>query len=177
MSLQNELIAASTSAMLAHMNKVRKVRFESDTFKPPSLPPPPSDPLLSNSENWPASFRESIDKALDRAWAPGTLKTYAHSIRTFLAFCSKHHIPNEQVFPSSDYLICAFVASQGETVAQSTIKNYISGIRAWHIRNGYASSRSDRLNLLARATRPLANKKPPPPPRLNRDAPCSRRTP
>lgn len=46
-------------------------------------------------------------------------------------------------------------------MAQSTIKNYISGIRAWHIRNGYAFSRSDRLNLLTRASRPLANKNPP----------------
>lgn len=164
MSLKDELIAASTSAMLAHMNKARKVHFEPHVFIPPPLPSPPSGIQIPHNEEWPASFKESIDKALDRAWAPATLKNYSHSIKTFLAFCAKHHIPDGQIFPSSDYLICAFVASQSETVAQSTIKNYISGIRAWHIRNGYAFSRSDRLNLLARATRPLANKKAPRPP-------------
>lgn len=162
MSLADKLIAASTSAMLQHMSKKRKVHFDPGTFKPPSLPLPPSH--INTPDDWPVSFRESIDKALDRAWAPATIKTYAHSIKTFLSFCSKHNIPDEQVFPSSDYLLCAFIAAQKETVAQSTIKNYLSGIRAWHIRNGYSFSRSDRLNLLARASRPLANKKPPRPP-------------
>lgn len=163
MSLADELIAASTSAMLQHMNKARKVRFRPEPYTPPSLPAPPIQINIDNPDVWPVSFRESIDKALDQAWAPATVKTYAHSIKTFLAFCAKHHIPDAQVFPSSDYLLCAFIAAQKETVAQSTIKNYLSGIRAWHIRNGYSFSRSDRLNLLAKSSRPLANKKPPAP--------------
>lgn len=162
MSLQDKLIAASTSAFNEAMSRHRKVRFHPDSFKPPSLPPIPHSVFAS--EDYPESFRVSIDKALDSAWAPGTLKNYAHSIKTFLAFCAKHHIPEQLIFPSSDYLVCAFVAGQQNTVSQSTIKNYISGIRAWHVRNGYAFSRSDRLNLLTRASRPLANKKPPRPP-------------
>lgn len=162
MSLPDKLIAASTTAFNEAMGRHRKVRFHPDSFKSPSLPPIPTPAIPS--EDWPESFRLSIDKALDNAWAPGTLKNYAHSIKTFIAFCNKHHIPDQLVFPSSDYLVCAFVASQQDSVSQSTIKNYVSGIRAWHVCNGYAFSRSDRLNLLTRASRPLANKKPPRPP-------------
>lgn len=65
MSLADELIAASTSAMLQHMNKKRKVHFDPGTFKPPSLPRPPAH--INTPDDWPVSFRESIDKALDRA--------------------------------------------------------------------------------------------------------------
>lgn len=159
---RNELIVAGNAVLLEHMRPTRRVHLLPRSYSPPSLPPPPRETLVDGV--WPESFQKSINKALDKAWASSTVKTYSHSIRTFLEFCKKHHIPPEQTFPSSDYLVCAFIAAQLETVSQSTIKNYISGIRAWHIRNGYAFSRSDRLNLLTRASRPLANKNPPRPP-------------
>lgn len=157
-----ELVTAGTAVLLEHMRPSRKVHLQPREYSPPSLPPPPRP--LSVDDTWPSSFHKSIDNALSKAWADSTIKNYSHSIKTFLEFCKKHHIPPEQTFPSSDYLVCAFIADQLETVSPSTIKNYISGICAWHIRNGYAFSRSDRLNLLARASRPLANKKPPRPP-------------
>lgn len=158
----DELIAAGTAVLLERMRPSRKVQFKPQEYTSPSLPPPPRP--LAIDPVWPSSFQSSIDKALDNAWADSTIKNYTHSINTFLAFCKKHRIPEELTFPSSDYLICSFIASQQETVSSSTIKNYISGIRAWHIRNGYTFTRSDRLNLLTRASRPLANKKPLRPP-------------
>lgn len=157
-----ELIKAGNDVLLEHMRPSRKVHLMPRAYSPPKLPPPPR--TLSVDGNWPESFGKSIDKALNSAWADSTIKSYSHSINVFLNFCKKYHIPSEQTFPSSDYLVCAFITEQLETVSQSTIKNYVSAIRAWHIRNGYAFSCSDRLNLLTRASRPLANKNPPRPP-------------
>lgn len=157
-----ELIKAGNDVLLEHMRPSCKVHLMPRAYSPPKLPPPPQ--TLSVDGTWPESFDKSIDKALNSAWADSTIKSYSHSIKVFLSFCKKYRIPAEQTFPSSDYLVCAFIAEQLETVSQSTIKNYVSAIRAWHIHNGYAFSRSDRLNLLTRASRPLANKNPPRPP-------------
>lgn len=110
MSLQDKLIAASTAAFNEALGRQRKVRFDPSSFKQPTLPPVPT--AINSPDNWPDSFHISIDKALDNAWAPGTIKNYTHSIKTFLAFCQKHHIPDQLIFPSSDYLVCAFIASQ-----------------------------------------------------------------
>lgn len=158
----DELIAAGTAVLLEYMRPSRKVHLQPHPYNPPKLPPAPSP--LTIDPVWPASFQVSIDAALDKAWADSTIKNYTNSINTFLAFCKKHRIPSELTFPSSDYLICSFIASQQDTVSPSTIKNYISGIRAWHVRNGHSFTRSERLNLLTRASRPLANKRPPRPP-------------
>lgn len=135
-----EFIKAGNDVLLEHMRPSRKVHLMPRAYSPPKLPPPPR--ALSVDGTWPESFDKSIDKALNSAWADSTIKSYSHSIKVFLNFCKKYRIPAEQTFPSSDYLVCAFIAEQLETVSQSTIKNYVSAIRAWHIRNGYAFSRS-----------------------------------
>lgn len=162
MSLDEILANAATSVLIEQMRPNRRVRIQPRSFVLPVLPPPPIQVPVDG--DWPESFRPSIDAALDRAWSAGTLKTYTSSINTFLKFCQSHRIPSDQTFPASDYLLCAFIAELSPTLSKNTISNYLSGIRAWHIRNGFPFARSDRLNLIAKASRPLSKPLPPRPP-------------
>lgn len=162
MSLEERLTNAAISVLREQLRPDRRVRIQPRAFVPPILPPPPIQ--IPSEGNWPESFRQSIDSALDRAWSPATIKTYKSSINTFLKFCQSHSIPASQTFPASDYLLCAFLASLSPALSKNTVKNYLAGIRAWHVRNGYPFTRSDRLNLLAKASRPLNKPAPPRPP-------------
>lgn len=81
MSLQDKLIAASTAAFNNALGRQRKVCFDPSSFKQPTLPPVPT--AINSPDNWPESFRISIDKALDNAWAPGTIKNYAQLNKNF----------------------------------------------------------------------------------------------
>lgn len=159
MSLEERLTKNMLAVLHEQLRPGRRVTIQTRAFVPPVLPPPPV-PLPLEGE-WPESFRKSIDAALDHAWSPATLKTYKSSINTFLNFCHKHRIPNSQIFPASDYLLCAFLANLSPSLSKHTVKNYLSGLRAWHVRNGFPFSRSDRLNLLAKASRPLHTPTPP----------------
>lgn len=162
MSLDDILANVATSVLIEQMRPDRRVRIQPRAFVLPVLPPPPVKVPVDG--NWPDSFCPSIDAALDRAWSAGTVKTYTSSINTFLKFCQSHRIPSEQTFPASDYLLCAFIAELSPSLSKNTISNYLCGLRAWHILNGYPFERSDRLNLIAKASRPLAKPLPPRPP-------------
>lgn len=162
MSLEDILTKAAVSVLVEQMRPERRVRIAPRPFVLPVLPPPPI-PVQPDAV-WPASFQESINSALDHAWAPATVKAYKGSVNTFLKFCHAHRIPPAHTFPASDYLLCAFLADLSPTLSKHTIKNYLAGIRAWHIRNGHPFARSDRLNLLAKASRPLSAPNAPRPP-------------
>lgn len=162
MSLQDILLDTATSVLETHMRPKRRVHLQTRGATRPLLPPPPIH--VPVEANWPKEFQTTIDAALATVWAPGTIKTYTSAINKFLAFCQDHQIPSEQAFPASDYLLCAFIASQPPHTSKNTIKNYLTGIRAWHVRNGYSFSRSACLNLLATASRPLSKPNPPRPP-------------
>lgn len=164
MSLDDILAKAATSVLIEQMWPDRRVRIQPRPFVLPVLPPPPTSVKVPVNGDWPESFAATINAALDRAWSAGTIKTYTSSINTFLKFCQTHRIPSDQTFPASDYLLCAFIAEVSPTLSKNTINNYLSGLRAWHIRNGYPFARSDRLNLIAKASRPLAKPLPPRPP-------------
>lgn len=162
MSLEDILTNAAVSVLVEQMRPNRRVHIEPRPFVLPVLPPPPVQ--VPQQADWPASFQASIDSALDRAWAPATVKAYKGSVNTFLKFCQQHRIPPAQTFPALDYLLCAFLADLSPNLSKHTVKNYLAGIRAWHIRNGYPFTRSDRLNLLAKASRPLSSPNAPRPP-------------
>ena len=101
---------------------------------------------------WPLDFQTNIQHALTIAWSPGTLKTYTSGIKAFLAFCETYRIPTKLVYPASEFLVCAFVASR-LGLASSTIKNYLAGLRAWHIQSNYPFPTSARISLIAKAPR------------------------
>ena len=122
---------------------------------PPITAPPHLDlfRLTNLSGPWPSSFLDSINNGLQRAWAPSTLKSYSTGIHSYLAFCRLHQIPTRLVFPTSEELLCAFVASKLE-LSPATLKNYINGLRAWHLKDNHTFPISDRVWAILRAPRP-----------------------
>lgn len=107
------------------------------------------DPLLQ----YPISFQQSIDDALKNAWVPATLKTYATGINAYVTFCRLHHIPSSLVYPSSEFLLCAFFASK-QSLSPATLKNYTADLRAWHIRGNHVFPTSERLKLIVKSLIP-----------------------
>ena len=129
-----------------------------DTF-PPRYPVAPLAlpirvPYIQSPDDfqWPQDFQTNIQTALTIAWSPGTLRTYTTGINAFLAFCETYRIPTKLVYPASEFLVCAFVASK-LGLASSTIKNYLAGLRAWHIQSNYTFPTSARISLIAKAPR------------------------
>ena len=103
---------------------------------------------------WPPIFQRNISKAMTIAWAPGTIKSYNTGITAYKSFCRSYRIPNSLVFPASEFIICAFVASHLH-LAPNTLKNYLAGIRAWHIKENKDFPTSARIWLIVKAPRLL----------------------
>lgn len=162
--LEADLLATGTEVLLTHMDPARKVSIQPAPYVRASLLPAFPTSSTEQSDSWPLIFHESITKALGHAWEDSTVKLYNRSIRVFLNFCAEYNIPDQLIFPASEHLVCAFIALQKETTSKSTINNHLSALKAWHTRNGHSFKRSDRINLIAKASRPLANTKPPRPP-------------
>lgn len=113
------------------------------------VPPISSSPLASRTLPTttalkPVHLQIAIDKALDHAWAPGSCSNHRTAISKFCKFCDDSGIPQSHRLPASEWLLCAFIASQANR-APSTLKNYISGLRAWHITNDVPWQGSVRL--------------------------------
>ena len=103
---------------------------------------------------WPSDFQRNITRAMTIAWAPGTIKSYNTGITAYRQFCKAYRIPNSLVFPASEFIICAFVASRLH-LAPSTLKNYLAGLRAWHIKENKNFPTSARIWLIVKAPRLL----------------------
>ncbi|EIW75898.1 hypothetical protein CONPUDRAFT_32133, partial [Coniophora puteana RWD-64-598 SS2] len=50
--------------------------------------------------------------------------------------------------PTSEYLLCAFAASRIGLIAGSTVRGYLSALKAWHTYNNLAWLGGPRLNLV-----------------------------
>ncbi|PPQ76559.1 hypothetical protein CVT24_010967, partial [Panaeolus cyanescens] len=112
-----------------------------NSFVVPSPTPTPS--------NEPSS---SDSKALD-ALEDSSKATYGAGLLRFTQFCDEHDVDEEQRMPASCDLIAAFIASASGSVSGSTIKAWLSGIRAWHIFNKAPWKDDEFLSLVRTAAR------------------------
>lgn len=87
----------------------------SDTFS--NLPPPLAYLALD-------SLRSSL--------APSTCSTYAAGLLRFVQFCDTWKIPDADRMPASHALLCAFIGTHKGSVNGKTVKNWLSGLKAWH---------------------------------------------
>jgi hypothetical protein len=69
------------------------------------------------------------------ALAPQTKSSYAAGLLRWTQFCDKYSIPEADRMPASYALICAFVAEHKGLQIGGVIKNWLSGIRSWHVIN------------------------------------------
>ncbi|THH15791.1 hypothetical protein EUX98_g9406, partial [Antrodiella citrinella] len=67
------------------------------------------------------------------AWADSTLETYGAGLLAFHIFCDKYQILEESRTPANTDLMLSFVSTLAGIYSGLAIRNYVSGVRAWHI--------------------------------------------
>lgn len=101
-----------------------------------------------------------IRKVLQEAYAQSTKATYGTGLYIFHAFCDKKSIEEKHRAPVQPAVLASFISNLAGTYGGGTIKNYVYGVRAWHILHGMAwSVNEDELVALLTAGGRLAPKK------------------
>ena len=69
-------------------------------------------------------------------WESSMREAYGSGLLTFHVWCDIRSMPEEQQAPLSPIFTAAFVSSLTGAYSSKTIRNYLYGIRAWHIFHG-----------------------------------------
>ena len=86
---------------------------------------------------------------LTQGLAPSTRRSYASSQAQFISFCrqlGKLH-PSGLPCLADEWMLCLFVTFLARTIKHSSIKVYLSGVRALHIDHGFADPLINCLRL------------------------------
>ncbi|KAJ3764937.1 hypothetical protein FB446DRAFT_835273, partial [Lentinula raphanica] len=104
----------------------------------------------SNSLRYPKHILTAAQSLIADSWADQTKSTYGAGLLRWHQFCDGENIPDEMRMPAPEILIAGFVASHAGSVTGSTIRSWLSGIRAWHIINQAPWPENSELLALAR---------------------------
>ena len=119
--------------------------------------------LLSWDTPWSVAHRDTLSTALPptlvnsalaavrSALAPATKTSYGGGILRFSQFCDEHGIREEERMPASYALLSAFIGTFKGRVAGSTVRGWMSGLRAWHLVNHAPWHGDDKWVKLARS--------------------------
>ena len=117
-------------------------------LRPPNCPPglrlrtwkpkTPRDALDSqgNPTNLKESDLERVKDVLAEAYAPSTKITYGIGLHVFHFFCNLKGISEEHRAPTDPTVLASFISTLAGIYGGSTIRNYVYGVRAWHIIHG-----------------------------------------
>ncbi|KAJ3834406.1 hypothetical protein F5878DRAFT_544885 [Lentinula raphanica] len=101
---------------------------------------PINERVLRDSEGnelaLPKELGDRIEKVLAAAFAESTLETYAAGLLAFHVFCDSRGVEESQRAPCSVDLLQSWIATMAGNYAGTSIKNYLHGVRAWHIMHG-----------------------------------------
>ncbi|PPQ81779.1 hypothetical protein CVT24_005332 [Panaeolus cyanescens] len=89
---------------------------------------------------------ENIILALDKCYAPSTMKNYNYSLHHFHTFCDKRQIPGELRFPTHEVILLAYAASHIGKFAGSTARRHINALKTFHTVNNLTWNGSPRLS-------------------------------
>ncbi|KAF8823981.1 hypothetical protein HHX47_DHR9000467 [Lentinula edodes] len=89
-----------------------------------------------HSLDLPDEFAERVQSVLTAGFAKSTLETYASGLLAFHVFCDSREIPELQRAPCSLDLLQSWIATMAGHYAGTSVKNYVHGVRAWHIIHG-----------------------------------------
>jgi hypothetical protein len=93
-----------------------------------------------------------ILNVLSNAWAEGTAESYGSGLLSFHVFCDSKTVPEAVRAPASPSLVAGYISTFAGFLSGSTISNYVSGVRAWHILHGVPWSMNEpELEALLRA--------------------------
>ncbi|KAH7868142.1 uncharacterized protein C8R40DRAFT_995890, partial [Lentinula edodes] len=121
---------------------------------------------LRNLESIPLHILQQAEQITASGLTEQTKSNYAAGLLRWHQFCDRESIPETMRMPASEVLIAGFVGAHAGTVSGSTIRSWLSGIRAWHILNRAPwPSNSEFITLARRAAnikgsqhkRPLRN--------------------
>ncbi|KAJ3964638.1 hypothetical protein EV361DRAFT_41971 [Lentinula raphanica] len=104
----------------------------------------------SNSLRYPKHILTAAQSLIADSWADQIKSTYGAGLLRWHQFCDGENIPDEMRMPAPEILITGFVASHAGSVTGSTIRSWLSGIRAWHIINQAPWPENSELLALAR---------------------------
>lgn len=78
-------------------------------------------------------------KLLGNALANNTKRTYSSAQRLFISFCTKHNLlhDNGSPCPASELTILRFIGEISDSRQASTLKVYLSAVRALHVQMGF----------------------------------------
>ena len=100
-----------------------------------------------------------IQDVLDEAYAPATRGVYGTGLFAFHYFCELKNIGEEHRAPVQQAVLASFIALLIGTFGGGSIRNYVYGIRAWHIIHGIRwEVNNDELKTLFEAGNKLAPK-------------------
>ncbi|KAF9516517.1 hypothetical protein BS47DRAFT_1441504 [Hydnum rufescens UP504] len=77
------------------------------------------------------------DHGLSLMWAQSTRSTYGGALIDWIAWCNANRIPEDDRLPISHELLSMFIASKISHDGASHAGNIMSGLRAWHIVQGF----------------------------------------
>ena len=79
---------------------------------------------------------ERIREVIGESYASQTRSTYGTGLFVFHIFCDHRNIQEEHRAPVDQTVLATFISTLVGTYGGSTIRNYVYGIRAWHIIHG-----------------------------------------
>ena len=79
---------------------------------------------------------ERVQKVLGEAYAPQTRSTYGTGLFAFHLFCDHKNVSEEHRAPVDQTVLASFISTLVSTYGGNTIRNYVYGVRAWHIIHG-----------------------------------------
>ncbi|KAH9924119.1 hypothetical protein B0H21DRAFT_701128 [Amylocystis lapponica] len=109
------------------------------------------------------------DSVLSFCLAESTLNNYDGALSAFHTFCDSENVPPAARLPAGEHLLCAFAASRAGTHAKTSVRNSLSGVRAWHILQGAPWNGGPRLSYVLNGVEALAPKGRPPRPPVTRE--------
>lgn len=105
----------------------------------------------SNSSTYPAEVIELGDKAIFAGLADSTRQSYGAGPLRWNQFCDRMSIPESLRMPADETLIIGFIGFYMGDRSGACIKNWLSGLRAWHELAGAPWPADSRLIRFARA--------------------------
>ncbi|KAJ3745946.1 hypothetical protein EV360DRAFT_57390 [Lentinula raphanica] len=76
------------------------------------------------------------EKAKSMGLADSTKSSYAAGLLRYHQFCDLEKVPHSLRMPASETLVIGFIGHYMGSVSGSTIRSWLSGLRAWHIQHG-----------------------------------------
>lgn len=102
---------------------------------------------------------QKIKEVLQKAYAPATRSTYGVGLYLFHLFCQYKKVDEEHRAPIHQTILACFISSLAGIYGGSTVKNYVYGVRAWHIIHGLPwKVNDDEIKALLTASTKLSPK-------------------